>query len=153
MLRRPTINPSARRLAPKAPTRGPSWTRRTSWTRPASRPVRSTTSAPSRSLSRIAGSRQSADEVLAGPGLQPVGLQLVLGDGQVDGVADPLDDREGDAGRAPLLGPAQAVGDRLHEGAEAAAEPPAERARPGQDRGDHRRGPPPPGAPPPGGGP
>src|SRR5215216_7126909 len=84
MLRRPTISPPTRRLAPKPPTRGPSWTRRTSWTWPALRPASSTTSAPSRSLRRIAGSGQVADEVVAGPGLQPVGLQLGLGHAQVD---------------------------------------------------------------------
>src|SRR5215211_4658280 len=139
MLRRPTSSPSTRRLAPKAPTRGPSWTRRTSWTWPALRPASSTTSAPSRSLRRIAGSGQVADEVVAGPGLQPVGLQLGLGHAQVDGALDPLDDGEGDAGRAVLVAVAEAVGDRLQPGPEAAAEPAAEGPRAGQDGRHHRR--------------
>src|SRR6266545_4570199 len=124
MPRRPTISPSSRKLAPKAPTRGPSW---------------STTSAPSSSLRRIAGSWQPADEVVAGPRLQPVGLQLRLGDAQVHGAADPLDDREGDASRAAVVALAQAVGDRLQPGAEATTDALAERARPGQDRGHQRR--------------
>src|ERR671923_3003582 len=111
MLRRPTINPSSRRLAPKAPTRGPSWTTRTSWTWPALRPAWSTTSAPSSSLRRIAGPRDPADEVVAGPGLQPVSLQLRLGDAEVDGAPDPLDEPEGDAGGVPVVALAQAVCD------------------------------------------
>src|SRR5215212_11532357 len=132
MLRRPTSSPSTRRLAPKAPTRRPSWTR------PALRPASSTTSAPSRSLRRIAGSGEVADEVVAGPGLEPVGLQLGLGDAQVDGAPDPLDHAEGDAGGAAVVAVAEAVGDRLQPGPSAAADPAAERSRAGQDGRDHR---------------
>src|SRR5215208_8454911 len=131
MLRRPTSSPSTRRLAPKPPTRGPSWTRRASWTWPALRPASSTTSAASRSLRRIAGSGEVADEVVAGPGLEAVGLQLGLGHAQVDGALDPLDHAEGDAGGAPVVAVAEAVGDRLQPGAETAADPAAERPRPG----------------------
>src|SRR5215213_4802717 len=139
MLRRPTSSPSTRRLAPKAPTRGPSWTRRTSWTWPALRPPSSTTSAPSRSLRRMAGSRQVADEVVAGPGLELVGLQLGLGHAQVDGALDPLDHAEGDAGGAPVVAAPEAVGDRLQPRPGAAADPAAERPRAGQDGRHHRR--------------
>src|SRR5215216_4349581 len=138
MARPPTSSPSTRRPAPNPPSRGPSWTRRTSWTRPAERPVWSTTSAPSSSLRRIAGSGQVADDVVAGPGLQPVGLQLRLGHAQVDGVVDPFDDGERDAGGAPVVALAQAVGDRLQPGPEPATDPAAERAGAGQDRGHLR---------------
>src|SRR5215218_10954928 len=131
------MSPSSRRPAPKPPTRGPSWTRRTSWTRPALRPAPSTTSAPSRSLRRIAGSGHPADEMITGPGLQPVGLQLRPRHVQLHRALDPLDDREGDAGRPPVVAVAEAVGDRLQPGPEAAADPAAERAGAGQDRGHH----------------
>src|SRR6266508_6798357 len=133
MPRRPTISPSSRKLAPKAPTRGPSWTTRTSWTWPALRPAWSTTSAPSSSLRRIAGSWQPADEMVAGPGLQPVGLQLRPNHAQLDGAVDALDGREGDSGRAPVVALAQAVGHVLQPAPEAAADPTAKRARAGQD--------------------
>src|SRR5512132_492219 len=139
MARRPTIRPSSRRAAPKPPTTGPSWTRRTSWTRPALRPAWSRTSAPSRSVRRIAGSRQLADEVVAGPGLQPVGGQLGLGHAQLHRALDPLDDREGDAGRPAVVAVAQAVGDRLQPGPEAAADAAAEGPGAGQDGRDQRR--------------
>src|SRR4029453_7412511 len=134
------ISPSTRRPAPKAPTRGPSWTRRTSWTWPALRPASSTTSAPSRSLGRTPGSGEVADEVVAGPGLQPVGLQLGLGRAQLDGALDPLDQGEGDPGGAAVVAVAEAVGDRLQPGAGAAADPAAERPRAGPGGRCHRRG-------------
>src|SRR5215218_7543980 len=132
------MSPSSRRPAPKPPIRGPSWTRRTSWTRPALRPAWSTTSAPSSSLRRIVGSGQLPDDAVAGPGLQPVGLQLGLGDAEVDGAADLLDDGERDPGGMVVVAVAQAVGDRLQPGPEPPPEPAAERPRPGQD-GRHRR--------------
>src|SRR4029453_15289206 len=139
MARRPTIRPSSRRAAPKPPTTGPSWTRRTSWTWPALRPASSRTSAPSRSVRRIAGPRQPADEMVARPGLQPVGLQLRPGHAQLHRAPDPLDDPEGDAGRAPGVAVAQAVGDPLQPGPEAAPDPAAEGAGAGQDGGHQRR--------------
>src|SRR5215218_4303322 len=139
MPRAPTISPATRRLAPNPPTGGPSWTRRTSWTRPALRPSWSMTSAPSRSVRRIAGSGQVADDVVTGPGLQPIGLQLRLWRAELDRAPDPLDDREGDPGRAPVLAVAKAVGDGLHPGAEAATEAAAERGGADEDRGHPRR--------------
>jgi Family of unknown function (DUF6328) len=56
----------------------------------------------------------------------------------VDGVVDPFDDGERDAGGAPVVALAQAVGDRLQPGPEPATDPAAERAGACQDRGHHR---------------
>src|SRR5215208_8392803 len=85
------------------------------------------------------GSRQPADDVVAGPGLQSVGLQLGLGHAQGDRAGDLLYDRKGNASRPPLILLPQAVGGRLQPGAELATEPAAEGAGAGEDRRHHRR--------------
>src|SRR5829696_10390400 len=100
---------------------------------------RATTSAPSRSVRRMPGSRQPADDVVAGPGLQSVGLQLGLGHAQGDRAGDLLYDRKGNASRPPCIPLPQAVGGRLQPAAELATEPAAEGPRASEDRRHHRR--------------
>src|SRR5947199_8965609 len=98
----PTMRPSTRNAAPKVPTKGPSWTRRTSWTLPTSCPAASTTRLCSSSLRRTSRPRDPSDEVVARPVLEPREFQLVLGHGQTDRGRDLLDHAAGDAGRARL---------------------------------------------------
>src|SRR5829696_1948102 len=100
---------------------------------------RSTTSAPSRAVRRMPGPRQPADDVVAGPGLQSVGLQLGLGHAQGDRAGDLLYDRKGNASRPPCIPLPQAVGGRLQPAAELATEPAAEGPRASEDRRHHRR--------------
>src|SRR4051812_42069708 len=135
----PTMSPSTRNAAPKVPTRGPSWTRRTSWTLPTSPPAASTTRLCSSSLRRTSRSRDPSDEVVARPVLEPRQLQVVLGHGQTDRGGDLLDHAEGDAGRTWLGEGVEPAVHRLEPLAHAAPQPTGQRARAGQDGGHHRR--------------
>src|SRR5829696_2549124 len=100
---------------------------------------RSTTSAPSRAVRRMPGPRQPADDVVAGPGLESVGLQLGLGHAQGDRAGDLVYDGKGNASRPPRIPLPQAVGGRLQPAAEPATEPAAEGTGAGEDRRHHRR--------------
>src|SRR5215217_498175 len=135
----PCPSQRSRSARTRTPGPGPRGRRRTSWTRPARWPQRSTISAPSRSVRRMPGSRQSADDVVAGPGLQPVGLQFGLGHAEGDRAGDLLYDRKGNASRPARIPLPQAVGGRLQPGAELATEPAAEGTGAGEDRHHYRR--------------
>src|SRR5690349_13887414 len=104
MLPVPTISDSSRSAVPQSPFRGPSWTRTTLWTLPTTWPSTSTTSQRSSSLSLMARSRDAVDEVVAGPGLQPVRRQVVAAEGHLEVVAHLADHAEGDAGGRRLVG-------------------------------------------------
>src|SRR3954454_4182231 len=97
-------------------------------------PLRSTTSDSSKSLRRMARSRNVRDHVVTRPDFELVVLELFTSQRQLDVVVDPLDHPEGDASRPRLGIRMQSSVYGGEPSAQPAAEARAERSEPGQDR-------------------
>src|SRR5215218_8979583 len=91
---------ASRRRRARAPSTGPSITRRTLRIRPTRRPSASTTSQSRTSLIRVmAAARDVADDVVAGPSFGGEGCDVVGVDGEIDRHADVADPAVRDAAR------------------------------------------------------